>query len=392
MTPEEAEVHPSRNVISRALGAESTVDVELKTIMVGPGNTFLLCSDGITRHLSDSEIEHFLASADEPATICHRLKDICYERGAEDNLTAVVIRVGAEMGSGNGKAAMPSSDESEEITIATSRPVADTSSEAFFETPNQNGEESPATESVGVEEPVPAIVGAASDAEAAAASPFISLSPIDTALRKVELPPVTTDETSKTESVVSKPVAEVVQAKRTGGFSGVLSALLFLVLGAVIGAAGYYFAFPPKTTDNPPPPQITEMKTQNIPLTAFEENRRAVDKNPAAYLTANAANPQDAEDHFLLGRAYLLTGKYWDAKQEFIKAKDQLSSVDQNDAKTLATEIAMALAIINSGPAQEAFARDIAAQNTASNASTVANQSANSNSAANIDSIANQIR
>ena len=48
MTPEQALVHPSRNVISRALGAEDTVDVDLKTIMVEPGTMFLLCSDGIT--------------------------------------------------------------------------------------------------------------------------------------------------------------------------------------------------------------------------------------------------------------------------------------------------------------------------------------------------------
>ncbi|HMS10334.1 MAG TPA: protein phosphatase 2C domain-containing protein, partial [Pyrinomonadaceae bacterium] len=51
MTPEQAANHPSKNVISRALGAEATVAVELKTIMVDPGTSFLICSDGITRHI-----------------------------------------------------------------------------------------------------------------------------------------------------------------------------------------------------------------------------------------------------------------------------------------------------------------------------------------------------
>ena len=54
MTPEQAENHPSKNVISRALGAESDVEIDLKTIMIEPGTTFLLCSDGITRHIGDT--------------------------------------------------------------------------------------------------------------------------------------------------------------------------------------------------------------------------------------------------------------------------------------------------------------------------------------------------
>jgi Serine/threonine protein phosphatase len=391
MTPAEAEVHPSRNIISRALGAESTVDVELKTIMVGPGNTFLLCSDGITRHLTDTEIEHFLALNENLETICNRLKEVCYERGAEDNLTAVVIRIGAEIASENGNGARLPADEGEEITVATARQSGDKTSAEFFEAdtiePNPSGTIDDREKAV---EPVSEIVNAHNEDEAAAASPFISLSPLDTALRKIETTPASTDATAKAKDIPA-PVSETARVKQRNGLGRLLSALLFLVLGAVIGAAGYYFAFPPKTTDTPPPPQITEMKTQNIPLTAFEENRRTVDKNPTAYLAANAANPQDAEDHFLLGRAYLLTGKYWDAKQEFVKSKDQLATVDQNDARTLATEIAMALAIINNGPAQQAFDKDIASQNTAPNPNTAANSATNTAANAGESSIVNSV-
>ena len=53
MTAEQAANHPAKNVISRALGAEATVDIDLKTVMFAPGTTFLLCSDGVTRHIDD---------------------------------------------------------------------------------------------------------------------------------------------------------------------------------------------------------------------------------------------------------------------------------------------------------------------------------------------------
>jgi len=94
MTAEQAETHPSRNIINRALGAEPAVEIDLKTILVEPGTTFLLCSDGITRHIDDGEIQRTLSAGIEPETVCGYLKTLCFERGAEDNLTAVVVQVG----------------------------------------------------------------------------------------------------------------------------------------------------------------------------------------------------------------------------------------------------------------------------------------------------------
>src|SRR5438552_9024639 len=92
MTEQQAENHPSRNIISRALGAEPTVDVDLKTIMIEPGTAFLICSDGITRHVGDQEIKGVLTFGGEPADICAYLKDLSYQRGAEDNLTALGVK------------------------------------------------------------------------------------------------------------------------------------------------------------------------------------------------------------------------------------------------------------------------------------------------------------
>lgn len=93
MTIAQAASHPSRNVISRALGADASVEVDMKTIMFEPGTTFLLCSDGITRHIDDFQLRELLQSEDNPTNICQRMKEICYQRGAEDNLTAVIAKV-----------------------------------------------------------------------------------------------------------------------------------------------------------------------------------------------------------------------------------------------------------------------------------------------------------
>ena len=94
MTPEQAANHPSKNVISRALGAESSVEVDMQTIKIEEGTSFLLCTDGITRHLSDNELRELLVSGQPIEAVCEEMKRRCYERGAEDNLTAVIVQVG----------------------------------------------------------------------------------------------------------------------------------------------------------------------------------------------------------------------------------------------------------------------------------------------------------
>ncbi len=76
MTAAQALNHPSRNVISRALGADSTVEVDMKTIMFEPHTTFLLCSDGITRHIDDFQLRELLLFKDTPANICNRMKEL----------------------------------------------------------------------------------------------------------------------------------------------------------------------------------------------------------------------------------------------------------------------------------------------------------------------------
>jgi tetratricopeptide (TPR) repeat protein len=111
------------------------------------------------------------------------------------------------------------------------------------------------------------------------------------------------------------------------------------------------------------------MKTNDIPLTTFEESRRLVDQDPKKYIAANP-DPKEAQDYFLLGRAYLLTGEYFQARNAFTTAKSRLSELDPKDRQTISNEIEMALAIIASGPASEKFTT--AVSNSAANSSTPA--------------------
>ncbi|MEK6409410.1 MAG: protein phosphatase 2C domain-containing protein [Acidobacteriota bacterium] len=82
------------NIINRALGVESMVEVEIKSIDARDGARFLLCSDGIYRHLSDEEIARVLAEHKDPQRAADELKRIVHQRGADDNLTAVVVQMG----------------------------------------------------------------------------------------------------------------------------------------------------------------------------------------------------------------------------------------------------------------------------------------------------------
>src|SRR5712664_3102270 len=116
MTAEQAATHPSKNVISRALGAEAAVEVDMKTTEVEDGSTFLLCTDGITRHIPDDELRELMMSGRSAEAICAEMKQRCFQRGAEDNLTAIIVQVGTP------KFAAPASDD-ERTVDARLKPV-----------------------------------------------------------------------------------------------------------------------------------------------------------------------------------------------------------------------------------------------------------------------------
>jgi serine/threonine protein phosphatase PrpC len=94
LTRADAIAQGKQNTINRALGVEHDVQAEFKTIDYADGDAFLLCSDGVTRHIEDAELEELFARGLEAKSMCEEIRSRCYSRGAEDNLTAVVVHTG----------------------------------------------------------------------------------------------------------------------------------------------------------------------------------------------------------------------------------------------------------------------------------------------------------
>lgn len=96
ITEEQAKTHPYRNVITRALGTDSTIAVDAQDIDIDANDVFLLCSDGLSNYIEPTELLEAVNqySSDE---ICDYLVGIALERGGRDNITVVVAYCGQEV-------------------------------------------------------------------------------------------------------------------------------------------------------------------------------------------------------------------------------------------------------------------------------------------------------
>ncbi len=92
LTPDEAEQHPYKNVLLRAIGAEDTVEVDVSEIVLRPGDALVLCSDGLSGMVPADEIGDLVRPAPTAAAAAQVLVSTAVERGATDNVTCVVIR------------------------------------------------------------------------------------------------------------------------------------------------------------------------------------------------------------------------------------------------------------------------------------------------------------
>jgi protein phosphatase len=92
MTRSEALRSPLRNVITRALGTQSRVTPDIFELEAEPGDLFLLCSDGLTRELTDPLIESLLTIDLPLETLCARLVEAAKKAGGHDNITAILVR------------------------------------------------------------------------------------------------------------------------------------------------------------------------------------------------------------------------------------------------------------------------------------------------------------
>jgi PPM family protein phosphatase len=112
ITEEEAEQDPRRSMITRALGLEPGVDVDVETIDLQAGDRVMLCSDGLTTMVRDDDIAEILGNESDVTTAATRLVEAANEAGGVDNTTVVVIDI--EEGDD------PGDDEAPEEPVASS--------------------------------------------------------------------------------------------------------------------------------------------------------------------------------------------------------------------------------------------------------------------------------
>ena len=91
ITETAARGHPHRHVLTRALGVRRSVEPDLAELTPAACDTFVLCSDGLTGHVRDSEIAEIAVGAADPDSACEQLISLANERGGEDNITVLLV-------------------------------------------------------------------------------------------------------------------------------------------------------------------------------------------------------------------------------------------------------------------------------------------------------------
>ncbi len=326
MTAEQAAHHPSRNVISRALGAEQTVEVDLKSIEVADGTIFLLCSDGVTRHIPDAELSALVRESESLAAACAELKRRCYERGAEDNLTAVIVRVGA--------------------TAAQQRAAAAEYDHAAQTIRDQRiPHVAPAAASVAAADPVTHLQRPLAGAAAA-----------NKHNRVVVTAPQPDEQPARTPDAPAAPT-ERSAVGRAGRWLGTL--LFVLAAAALAFYGGMRYQRTLTSFENMQTASVVASPTPENPTARFERLRREVDNAPAvaaqqykSELDSQPPNARDPQTLYLYGRALLLSGKQHEAIQTFdqvIQWLNEHSTVSSaRDPLRVETRIATAAAALKS--------------------------------------------
>lgn len=93
LTEEEARIHPHRSILTRALGVDGDIEIDVFTVELDPGDRILLCSDGLTTIVGDEEIRAVLTSRADPQEACDELVTAANRGGGPDNITVVVLDI-----------------------------------------------------------------------------------------------------------------------------------------------------------------------------------------------------------------------------------------------------------------------------------------------------------
>ncbi|WP_224243635.1 Stp1/IreP family PP2C-type Ser/Thr phosphatase [Hyalangium gracile] len=95
ITPEEAKHSRYKNIITRSVGFEEEVQVDVMGVITEPKDVFLLCSDGLANMLEDREIHELVLNTPNFQDVPKRLIDMANERGGDDNITVIVVQMQA---------------------------------------------------------------------------------------------------------------------------------------------------------------------------------------------------------------------------------------------------------------------------------------------------------
>jgi len=107
LTPEQAETHPQRAIVTRALGVDPEVEVDVYPVEVANGDRVVLCSDGLTTMVRDRDVEHIAATEPDPQRAADLMVAAANDAGGDDNITVLIIDVRDVVSDGAATAAVP---------------------------------------------------------------------------------------------------------------------------------------------------------------------------------------------------------------------------------------------------------------------------------------------
>ncbi len=240
LAPEEAAQHPQRSVITRALGADWQVEVDVWTTPARTGDVILLCTDGLSGFVGDEAIARTLAGSASLDAAVRALIDAANAAGGEDNITAVALRLEAEEGGAETlvAAAVAPADAPSEPMEVIEADEADTGSFEVIEAPTATA-------------PIPADATAVALAVPARPPPL----PPDPVAQRIEplserpvpMPPPAHGETLITVPPVvtgfgsGTPMRRRGRARRIGVMASVAALLLCVLWAALIGLRWSHF-------------------------------------------------------------------------------------------------------------------------------------------------------
>lgn len=99
----DAEYHPRKNVLTKALGTDKRVQIDARTFEVDPGDQILLCSDGLSNKVEEENLIHILTQTTAPEEKVTELIQTANDNGGEDNITAVLLEISSQPEEGDSK-------------------------------------------------------------------------------------------------------------------------------------------------------------------------------------------------------------------------------------------------------------------------------------------------